>query len=125
MFVAAGGNSNSDATFNEFIPSSIQLPNLITAGAVDKAGDEAPFTSYGPTVVAHSNGYQKGNGCRRAPMRVSSGMRFQGENPSMAGRPAAVPPSTMAEAFGLKVRNRDRHLASKPGRVAMVAVSTI
>ncbi len=27
-------------------------------GAVDKAGDEAPFTSYGPTVKAHANGYQ-------------------------------------------------------------------
>jgi subtilisin family serine protease len=58
LFVAAGGNANNDATFNEFIPSSIQLPNLITAGAVDKAGDEAPFTSYGPTVVVHSNGYE-------------------------------------------------------------------
>ncbi len=58
LFVAAGGNSNNDATFNESIPASIQLPNLITAGAVDKAGDEAPFTSYGPTVVVHSNGYE-------------------------------------------------------------------
>lgn len=58
LFVAAGGNSNSDATFNESIPASIQLPNLIVAGAVDQAGDEAPFTSYGPTVVVHSNGYE-------------------------------------------------------------------
>ena len=58
LFVAAGGNANSDATFNEFIPSSIQMPNLIAAGAVDKAGDEAPFTSYGPTVLVHSNGYE-------------------------------------------------------------------
>ena len=58
LFVAAGGNANSDATFNEFIPSSILVPNLITAGAVDKAGDEAPFTSYGPAVVVHSNGYE-------------------------------------------------------------------
>jgi subtilisin family serine protease len=58
LFVTAGGNANNDATFNEFIPSSIRLPNLITVGAVDKAGDEAPFTSYGPTVVVHSNGYE-------------------------------------------------------------------
>lgn len=58
LFVAAGGNSNNDATFNETIPASIQLLNLITVGAVDKAGDEAPFTSYGPTVVVHSNGYE-------------------------------------------------------------------
>jgi subtilisin family serine protease len=27
-------------------------------GAVDRAGDEASFTSYGPTVVVHANGYQ-------------------------------------------------------------------
>ena len=58
LFVSAAGNSNESATFAESIPSSIALPNLITVGAVDKAGDEAPFTSYGPTVVAHANGYQ-------------------------------------------------------------------
>ena len=34
------------------------LPNLLTVGAVDKAGDEASFTSYGPTVKVHANGYQ-------------------------------------------------------------------
>jgi len=34
------------------------LPNLLTVGAVDRAGDEASFTSYGPTVVVHANGYQ-------------------------------------------------------------------
>ena len=35
LFIATGGNSNSDATFNEFIPSSIRLPKLMTVGAVD------------------------------------------------------------------------------------------
>ncbi len=34
------------------------LPNLIVVGAVDLAGDEASFTSYGPTVKVHANGYQ-------------------------------------------------------------------
>lgn len=58
LFVTASGNSNNDATFAEFIPAGIALPNLITVGAVDKAGDEAPFTSYGPTVKVHANGYQ-------------------------------------------------------------------
>ena len=58
LFVASAGNSNSDSTFTESYPSSIALPNLLTVGAVDKAGDEAPFTSYGPTVVVHANGYQ-------------------------------------------------------------------
>ena len=58
LFVTSAGNSNQDATFAEAIPSGIVLPNLITVGAVDKAGDEAPFTSYGPTVIVHANGYQ-------------------------------------------------------------------
>ncbi len=58
LFITAAGNSNSDSSFGEFIPSSIVLPNLLTVGAVDKSGDEAPFTSYGPTVKVHANGYQ-------------------------------------------------------------------
>lgn len=58
LFVAAAGNANADSTFDETIPASLQLPNLLTAGAVDKAGDEAGFTSYGPTVVVHANGYE-------------------------------------------------------------------
>ena len=58
IFVASAGNSGNDPSFNEAYPSSIVLPNLITVGAVDKAGDEAAFTSYGPTVAVHANGYQ-------------------------------------------------------------------
>lgn len=58
LFVTAAGNSGNDATFNDVYPSSIVLPNLVTVGAVDKAGDEASFTSYGPTVLLHANGYQ-------------------------------------------------------------------
>lgn len=57
LFVASAGNAANDPTFNESYPSSIVLPNLVTVGAVDKAGDEAPFTSYGPTVALHANGY--------------------------------------------------------------------
>jgi subtilisin family serine protease len=57
LFVPAAGNANSDARFEEFIPSSFDLPNTLTAGAVDKAGDEAAFTSYGKVDV-YANGYQ-------------------------------------------------------------------
>ena len=56
LFVAAGGNTDNDASFNQLVPASIRLPNLLAVGAVDKAGDEAAFTSYGPTIVAHANG---------------------------------------------------------------------
>lgn len=58
LFVAAAGNSNADASFTEDTPADIVLPNLLSVGAVDLAGDEASFTSYGPTVKVHANGYQ-------------------------------------------------------------------
>jgi hypothetical protein len=58
LFVASAGNSGNDPTFNDAYPSGIALPNLVAVGAVDKAGDEASFTSYGPTVLLHANGYQ-------------------------------------------------------------------
>jgi subtilisin family serine protease len=58
LFVAAAGNSDKDASFEEDIPAGIVLPNLLVTGAVDQAGDETSFTSYGPTVKVHANGYQ-------------------------------------------------------------------
>jgi len=36
----------------------LKLPNLLTVGAVDQAGEEASFTSYGDTVLVHADGYQ-------------------------------------------------------------------
>ena len=58
LFVTSAGNSNADSSFAEAMPADIVAPNLVTVGAVDRAGDEAPFTSYGPTVKVHANGYQ-------------------------------------------------------------------
>lgn len=58
LWITAAGNSNEDASFAEDAPADIVLPNLLTVGAVDRAGDEASFTSYGPTVKVHANGYQ-------------------------------------------------------------------
>jgi len=58
LFVTAAGNSNEDPDFVEDIPAAIVLPNLLTVGAVDLAGDEAGFTSYGKVVKVHANGYQ-------------------------------------------------------------------
>jgi subtilisin family serine protease len=57
LFVTAAGNSDSDAGFLEDVPSSLQLPNLITVGATNQAGDATSFTSYGKTVVVYASGY--------------------------------------------------------------------
>jgi subtilisin family serine protease len=57
LFIASAGNANSDNEFEEFIPSSFILPNMLTVGAVDQAGDETSFTSFGKTEV-YANGFE-------------------------------------------------------------------
>jgi subtilisin family serine protease len=58
LFVCAAGNADSDASFLQDVPAGLQLPNLIAVGAVNQAGDETSFTSYGPTVVVDADGYE-------------------------------------------------------------------
>jgi Subtilase family len=58
LFITTSGNSNSDSGFEETSPADISLPNLMTIGAVDSAGNETSFSSFGRTTVAHANGYQ-------------------------------------------------------------------
>ncbi len=58
LFVAGSGNEDNNADFAEYIPAGFQLPNLITVGSVDKAGDETSFSTFGKTVVVHANGFE-------------------------------------------------------------------
>ena len=58
LFVCAAGNSDNDVEFDEYIPSSFDLPNLITVGAVDQAGEPTGFTSFGRTVEVYANGFE-------------------------------------------------------------------
>jgi hypothetical protein len=58
LFVCSAGNSDTDASFDEQIPAAFDLPNLLVVGAVDQAGDETNFTSYGKTVKVDADGFQ-------------------------------------------------------------------
>jgi len=58
LFVCSAGNTDSNGTFIEHVPSAFHLPNLIGVGAVNQAGDETSFTSYGDTVVVDADGYE-------------------------------------------------------------------
>ncbi|MGA2398097.1 MAG: S8 family serine peptidase [Steroidobacteraceae bacterium] len=57
LFITAAGNSDSDPGFMDDVPASLRLPNLITVGAVNQAGDETAFTSSGDIVAVHADGY--------------------------------------------------------------------
>ncbi len=57
LFITSAGNSNNDVKFEEFYPSSFELPNVLTVGAVDQAGEETSFTSFGKVDV-YANGFE-------------------------------------------------------------------
>lgn len=58
LFVAGSGNEDNSADFSQYIPAGFELPNLITAGAVDQSGTETSFSTFGRTVVVHANGFE-------------------------------------------------------------------
>lgn len=51
LFVVAAGNSSRDVLEYEDVPSSIELPNVLVVGAVDRFGDWATFTNSNPQRV--------------------------------------------------------------------------
>jgi len=57
VFVNAAGNDDDDPKFTDCIPTAIDLPNVIVAGAVNQSGDETSFTSFGEAVDVYANGY--------------------------------------------------------------------
>jgi hypothetical protein len=57
LFVASVINADVDTRFVEDAPSSFETPNLLSVAVVDRAGDEASFTSYGKVDIwAHGVG---------------------------------------------------------------------
>ena len=58
LFVTSAGNSDNDAEFDLMIPSSFDLSNIVTVGAVDQAGEETSFTTFGSNVDVHANGFE-------------------------------------------------------------------
>ncbi len=77
LFICAAGNSDANAGFNQDMPASFKLANLLTVGAVDQAGDETSFTSYGDTVLVDADGYQ-------VDSTVPGGARLELSGTSMA-----------------------------------------
>ena len=94
LFVAAAGNSDEDVDFNKVIPSSIDLPNVLVVGAVDQAGEETSFTSYGKTVKAHASGFEVESYVPGGDRLPFSGTSMAAPNvANLAGKLLAIKPS--------------------------------
>ena len=92
LFVAGSGNEDNNADFSQYIPAGFELPNLITAGAVDQSGTETSFSTFGRTVKAHANGFE-------VLSYVPGGEKFKLSGTSMASPQVA---NLAAKLFAMK-----------------------
>jgi subtilisin family serine protease len=58
LFIAAAGNSDNDNAFAQFIPSGLNVPNMLTIGAIDETGKPTGFTTFGKNVTLYANGFE-------------------------------------------------------------------
>jgi hypothetical protein len=117
LFVAGSGNEDNSADFEDYIPAGLQLPNLVTVGAVDPAGDETSFSTFGKTVVLHANGFE-------VESLLPGGARVKFSGTSMASPQVA---NAAAKLFALnpklsvaQVREALLQGAERRGRVNLV-----
>jgi len=117
LFVAGSGNEDNSADFEEYIPAGLQLPNLLTVGAVDSAGEETGFSTFGKTVVLHANGFEVDS-----PLPGGERAKFSGTSmasPQVANLAAKLwamkPELTVAQVRDALLQGADRR-----GRVNLV-----
>jgi subtilisin family serine protease len=119
LFVCAAGNSNSNTGFTEDVPASLHLPNVIAVGAVDQAGEETMFTSYGDTVAVDADGYQVESYVPGGTKMKWSGTSMSSPNVvNLAAKLIALDPSlTPEQTIELMKRGADH---SPDGRLILI-----
>jgi len=119
LFVTSAGNEDSNVEFDQVIPSSFDLPNILVVGAVDQAGEETSFTSFGEQVTLHANGFE-------VESYIPGGSRMKASGTSMAspnvvnfiGKLLAIRPSlTSAEVISLIEQGIEK---SEDGRIFLI-----
>jgi subtilisin family serine protease len=58
LFIAGAGNEDENVEFVQSVPAGLNLPNLITIGAVNQELNPAGFTSFGRSIDAYANGFE-------------------------------------------------------------------
>ena len=109
LYVNGAGNDNDDVSFEDFYPTSFDLPNILVAGAVDQAGDETSFTSFGERVDIYANGYEVMSYLPGGDSMPASGTSMSSpQAANLAAKLFALEPSlTPVEAIDLIIQGAD------------------
>ena len=98
LFITSSGNSDEDSEFYEAIPSSFDLPNILTVGAVDQTGEETGFSSFGENVDVHANGFDVESYVPGGDRLKMSGTSMSSPNvANLAGKIWAINPDLSVE----------------------------
>lgn len=94
LFIAAAGNDDNDNQFSEVLPSGLELPNLITIGAIDRSGKPTGFTTFGRNVRLYANGFEVESYIPGGQRQKMSGTSMAAPNAAnLAGKLLALDPS--------------------------------
>lgn len=105
LLVCAAGNSDNDSEFEELIPSSFKLPNMITVGAVDQAGDRTSFTTFGKNVEVYANGFEVDSYIPGGDRLKFSGTSMASPNvANLAGKILAAKPALKPEEVAALIK---------------------
>jgi len=116
LFISSAGNEDSDVEFDEVIPSSFDLPNLLIVGAVDQAGEPTSFTSSGRNVVVYANGFEVESYVPGGERMKASGTSMSSPNvTNLAAKLLALKPTLKpAEVVELIKKGADRKEGTFP-----------
>jgi subtilisin family serine protease len=93
LFIAGAGNEDQDVDFVRSFPAGINLPNVITVGAVDVALQPAGFTSYGKSIDLYANGFEVPSKAPTGlPINISGTSLAAPQVTNLAGKMLAVNP---------------------------------
>lgn len=100
LFIVAAGNTDEDIDFVVDMPASIELPNVISVGAVDQAGQITSFTCTGRSIGVHANGFEVESYLPGGERLAFSGTSMAAPNvTNLAGKLVALDPSLTPESI--------------------------
>ncbi|HYE62720.1 MAG TPA: S8 family serine peptidase [Phycisphaerales bacterium] len=126
LFVAAAGNSDNDNTFSELIPSGLNVPNMITIGAVDQGGKPTGFTTFGKNVTLYANGFEVNSYIPGGQKMKFSGTSMAAPNvANLAGKLLALNPKLTTEQVVELIRSGAEPMEGYEGRFVINPRKTV